>query len=153
MRKVVALAVALLCLLVAQTSGQSVKNRSARDNKAEQAVLNQMEKWITALKRNDIRLLDEIIADDFKIVDADGRVLSKEQDLETVKSGDVKFESISTEDVKVFVYGDTAIVSGIAEHTFNYKGRASTIRERFFDVFQKRKGRWWVIASSPTAMR
>src|ERR1051325_5898984 len=93
---------------------------------------------------------DRIIADDFHIVVADGRLLDKAQDLEPLKSGELKFDSVSTEDVKVFIYGDTAVVTGIGVFQINYQGRASSIRERFFDVYQKRKKQWQVVASRST---
>ena len=143
-----------LVMVVAVTPhafSQSSGNKSNRIGKAEQEVLKQMNNWLEALRRNDVAALDRIMADDFMLLAEDGTILSKEQDTAPVKSGDVRFESLTTEGVKVFVYGDTAVVTGIGIYKVNHKGRASTIRERFFDVYQKRKGQWWVIASRPTS--
>jgi ketosteroid isomerase-like protein len=128
--------------------GQTGGNKS--NSKIEQAVLKQMNNWLEALRRSDVAALDRIMADDFMLLAADGTIISKEQDTAPVKSGDVRFESLTTEGVKVFVYGDTAVVTGLGVYKVNYKGKASTIRERFFDVYQKRKGQWQVIASRPT---
>jgi ketosteroid isomerase-like protein len=142
---------ALLILMAAPMSlafGQAERNKSNR--KIEEAVLQQMNNWLEALKRSDLAALDRIMADDFMLLAADGTILSKEQDTAPIKSGDVRFESLTTEGVKVFVYGDTAVVTGTGTYKVNYKGKAATIRERFFDVYQKRKGQWQVIASRPT---
>lgn len=146
------LIVASLVLLIVSfpALSQSEANKQARRSKAEQEVLKQLDNWIAALKRGDMATLNRIVADDFMIITSDGGQLNKEQDLEPIKSGDLKFEAITTEGVKVSVYGETAVVTGIAAFKIVYKGKASDIRERFFDVYQKRKGQWQVIASRST---
>jgi ketosteroid isomerase-like protein len=126
------------------------QDNKSNDSRSEREVLQQLERWVTALKVKDLAALDRIIADDFHIVVADGRLLNKEQDLEPLKSGDLKFDSVSTEDVKVFIHGDMAVVTGIGVFQINYQGLASGFRERFFDVYQKRKKQWQVVASRST---
>jgi ketosteroid isomerase-like protein len=140
----------LLLTVPPMTFGQAGGNNSDHKGKAEQAVLRQLDSWVDALRRSDMARLDRIIADDFMIITSDGQTLSKEQDLAPIKSGDLKFESLATEGVRVFVYGDTAVVTGIGVYKIIYKGKAAGIRERFFDVYQKRKGQWQVIASRST---
>jgi ketosteroid isomerase-like protein len=130
--------------------GQAGRERANRTGKAEREVLKQLDNWLDALRRSDLAALDRIMADDFMLAAEDGSVLSKEQDTAPIKSGDLRFESLTTRDVKVFVYGNTAVVTGVGIYKINFKGKASTIRERFFDVYQKRKGQWQVIASRPT---
>ena len=139
---------AVLLMLAASTTAFPQNTRA--NSKAEQEVLRQFNNWLDSLRRNDLVALERIIADDFMIVLQDGRTLTKEEDLAPIKSGDLKFRSLATEGVKVFVYGDTAVVTGVGAYEVSYKGQASSIRERFFDVYQKRKGRWWVIASRST---
>jgi hypothetical protein len=51
---------------------------------------------------------------------------------------------------RIMADGETAVVTGTGTYEVNYKGRAMTVRERFFDVYQKRRGLWRVIASRPT---
>jgi ketosteroid isomerase-like protein len=130
--------------------GQAKDKRMSAGSKSEREVLQQLDRWVAALKGSDMAALNRIIADDFHIVVADGSVLNKEQDLEPLKSGELKFESVTIEDVKVFVYGETAVATGIAAFQMNYKGRASSLRERFFDVYQRRKRQWQVVASRST---
>lgn len=150
MRRVLIAASVLLLIMSSPALGQMGAHKQDRKSKAEQEVLKRLDNWIDALKRGDTTALNEIIADDFTIITSDGAQLNKEQDLEPIKSGDLKFEAIKTEGVKVFVYGKTAVVTGIAAFKIVYKGKASDIRERFFDVYQKRKGQWLVIASRST---
>lgn len=143
--------VSLLLIAPSVTFGQTRANKSDLKSKDQQALLRQLENWIEAFKRNDIDALKRIMAADFALIASDGKVLSREQDLEPLISGGLKFESMVTNDVNVFVYGNTAIVTGIGTYQINFKGQQSTIRERFYDIYQKRKGQWLVIASRPSA--
>ena len=144
------LALMLLVLPMSTIFGQAESRVSKPTDKAEAAVRKQLENWLGALRRSDMTALNQIIADDFMIIGAEGAVRSKEEDLAPIKSGDLQFRSLTTEGVKVFVYGDTAVVTGIGIYEVNFKGRQSNIRERFFDVYQKRKSQWKVIASRST---
>jgi hypothetical protein len=150
MSRVIIAAITFLLMTTPASLAQAVGNDSVGKGKAEQEVLKQMDNWLDALKRSDMAALDRIIADDFMIVGTGGEIRSKEQDLAPIKSGELKFESLTTEDVKVFVYHETAVVAGIGTYKVNFKGQAASIRERFFDVYQKRKGQWRVIALRST---
>jgi ketosteroid isomerase-like protein len=150
MRKIPALAALLLfapaSVILAQVRGGDAAGRS----KAEQEVLKVMDEWIDALKRNDGPALDRMVSDDFHLVASDGRTRDKKEELEPSKSGQIKFEQLSAENVKVFVSGDTAIATGIGIFKGTAQGRPFEGRELFFDVYQKRDGRWKVLASRST---
>jgi ketosteroid isomerase-like protein len=141
----------LLMLAVPQvTPGQTTGVKSNGKSKAEREILKLMDDWIEALKRNDANALDQMVADDFHIILSDGGTRNKEQELAPVKSGEIKFEHLSAEDVQVFVSGDTAIATGIGIYRGTSKGQRFEGRERFFDVYQKRKGQWKILASRST---
>jgi hypothetical protein len=63
----------------------------------------------------------------------------------------VKFESAEATDVNVRVFGSTAVVTGIG--VFKVVGVPTTFRERFTDVYAKRKGRWQPVASHTTPVK
>ena len=150
MRKILALAALLLLALSSVIPGQVKGDKSAGNSKAEQEVLKVLDDWIEALKRNDGPALDRIVSDDFHFVLADGATRNKEEELGPTKSGQIKFERLSAENVKVFVSGDTAIATGIGIFKGTANGRPFEGRELFFDVYQKRDGRWQVLASRST---
>jgi len=50
---------------------------------------------------------------EWTITDPSGKVSSKSEDLNNLKSGKTKFVSFANEDVKVKIYGKTAIVTGL----------------------------------------
>jgi ketosteroid isomerase-like protein len=150
MRKILALAALLLFTTASVILGQVKGDKVAGKSKAEQEVLKVLDEWIEALKRNDGPALDRMVSDDFHIVTADGRTRDKQEELEPSKSGQIKFEQLTAENVKVFVSGDTAIATGIGIFKGTAHGRPFAGRELFFDVYQKRNGRWKVLASRST---
>jgi Domain of unknown function (DUF4440) len=65
-----------------------------------------------ALVRADIGVIEEIEANDLIFTGADGLVTSKADEIQSLKSGDVKFESINMTDTRVQDYGDVGVVTG-----------------------------------------
>lgn len=147
----VALTLTFATSTLCQTKRESPAARPG--SKDEQAVLQALHQWVDALRRNDTAAVEQIVADDYLITTAEGTVLNKEQDTAPLKSGEVKFESAATEDVKVRVFGKTAIVTGIGRFKGTYKGRPFTVNERFTDVYVKRRDRWQPVAAHSTALR
>ncbi|HKP73443.1 MAG TPA: nuclear transport factor 2 family protein [Pyrinomonadaceae bacterium] len=150
MRKILILAALLVLASPAFTRGQTAANKPTAGGKSEREILKFIDDWIDALKRNDGAALERMVADDFHIVLSDGQTRDKEQELAPSKSGEIKFDHLSAEDVKIFVSGDTAIATGVGIFRGTSKGRAFDGRERFFDVYQKRNGRWLILASRST---
>ena len=119
------------------------------DEAAVRAALNE---WIAALARNDVGAVERLVADDYVITaGGEGKVMNKTEDLEPLHSGKVKFETAEASDVKVRVFGKTAIVTGIA--SFKVVGFANVLRERFTDVYVKRHGRWQPVSSHTTPLK
>ncbi|MGH9933210.1 MAG: nuclear transport factor 2 family protein [Pyrinomonadaceae bacterium] len=153
-RTAILLAAALLVMPAHFAAAINTIATASGDNaKVEMEIRQRLAQWVDALKRNDVAMLDQVLADDFQYLLEDGKTRSKAEELAPSKAGDIKFETISTDDVKVFVYGDTAIATGVGTFKGTFKGRAFESRERFCDIYQKRKGQWKVIASRPVTLR
>lgn len=120
---------------------------------SEETVLLQLETdWGDAVSRGDPSKLERVIADDWT-----GRypfyVLTKAQELELVKSGDIKVQSVTTSDLKVRLFGDVAVVTGTDDDKGSYyKGKDVSGRYLWMDVFVKRNGRWQCVASEETLL-
>ena len=63
------------------------------------------------------------------------------------QSGDLTFESFKINELKVRIYGDTAIVHGLETEKSKYKKEDLSGQYRFTDVFIKRDGRWQAVAT------
>jgi ketosteroid isomerase-like protein len=62
-------------------------------------------------------------------------------------SGDLKFQSITTDEVQVRVYENTAVETGLSTMVGQDKGKAVPRDTRFTRVWVKQQGRWQLVAN------
>jgi ketosteroid isomerase-like protein len=83
-------------------------------------------------------------------------VTTKKEDLESVKgpaNPDSKLLSYDVDDMKVMLYGKTAVVTGRSTLKGTNKGVAWTSQSRFTDVFVWRDNRWQLVAGHSSRIR
>lgn len=103
-----------------------------------------------AVADNDAAAIARFVADDWVIVDADGRVIDRSRFLSVVESGALTHESMESTDLEVRVYGDTAVVTGITTSKGQFMGEGFTTRERATDVLARLNGNWLCVFSQLT---
>src|SRR5262249_6661245 len=91
--------------------------------------------------------LDRLYADDFIGIGPSGTVRTKPQVLADFTSHDLKFQSITTYDVRIRVYGNTVVETGISIMVGQDKGKTVPRDNRFTRVWVKRQGRWQLVAN------
>jgi len=92
--------------------------------------------------------IDAILAPEWSVTDASGRVLTKEQVLlETLGSTERRIDAMAIDDVRVRLFGDAAVATGRTRAAGSYRGASSSVVLRFTDVFVRHDGRWRVVAS------
>ena len=92
--------------------------------------------------------VERILAPEWSVTDAAGRVLTREQVVqETFGSVDRRVDAMVIDDVKVRMFGDMAVATGRTRATGSYRGTSASVVLRFTDVFIRRGGRWQVVAS------
>jgi ketosteroid isomerase-like protein len=139
----------LLLLAVTAVPGHS-KNRK---NSVEQILIQMEHDWSDADLRKDATVLKRILADDWIGIDFEGTVLNKEQALAGLVSDFAgSLESTMLRDMKVRVYGNTAVVTGTDTETGDYHGQDSSGRYQWTDVFVRRGGRWQAVSSQSTRL-
>ena len=112
----------------------------------------QMERdWTEAALKKDTAALDKILADDWVGQSPTG-VSTKAQSLADLKSADYKVESQTLGEMKVRVFGNTAVVTGSDDEKSSYKGKDTSGHYLWTDVYVKRHGRWQAAASQATLM-
>lgn len=94
-----------------------------------------------------VAALERIYADEYTVTDQAGESTTKAQEIERMKTGTALYEFTSYEDVKVRVYGDTAIVAGRGMVKGRGKSGAFHTEYRSTNVFVKRSGRWQAVAA------
>ena len=112
----------------------------------EQTLMGIEQELTDALLKNDVSPSQKYLADTYVFTAPDGDVMDKARSIADLKSGDLKFESSKIEDMKVKLYGDTAIVTYATTDKGSYKGKDLSGRYRWTDVFIKRNGNWQLVA-------
>jgi ketosteroid isomerase-like protein len=95
-----------------------------------------------AVLKGDADFLEKYLTDDYLGIGSDGRLITKDQDLQMLESGAIKYEAIDERDVKVRVYGDTAIVSALASVKLTVDGKPIRGDHRATFVWVKQEGNW-----------
>ena len=145
----------LIVASVSLASAQSKKDTNRKLNKAG-AELMQLERDIGAANvRRDKAFFERIEADEFIFTDSAGGLTTKAEDVASLDkpAGEFKLVSYEPDDMKVRVYGNTAVVTGRTLTMLQSKDREVTNRSRFTDVFVKRDGRWQLVAGHSSRIR
>jgi ketosteroid isomerase-like protein len=125
----------------------------AQTGGTEQAVAALEQQWLKSQTTNNPDLLAPLLADKFVDTQADGKVMSKAQTLAMAKA--MKWSSAAYTDVKVMVFGDTAIATGGFKGSMtDVSGKAVTMDERWTDTWVKMpNGQWQCVASQATPVK
>ena len=143
-----ALLIAVLVLTVAPMGeGQTQSTRDSHQTSVEEVIKKLDNERIQAQIHADATALDRIYAADFRGVGPSGRVRTKPQVIADFTSGDLKFQSITTDEVKVRVYENTAVETGLSTMVGQDKGKAVPRDTRFTRVWVKQGGRWRLVAN------
>ena len=95
-----------------------------------------------AIVRNDLNSIERLVTDDWIIIDPNGEIVDRARFFEVIKSGVLKHEMVESEDFRVRVYGDSAVVTALTSTKGKFMGEDFNTRERATDVFVLRDGRW-----------
>ena len=133
--------VGIVTLLVVSMLGAQVPSTVERD------LIKLENDWATAWQKKDAAFLQKLFADEYLSTDQDGATFTNAQDLANVSAPGTSMTSFALTDLKVHVYGDTAVVTGLNTVKAMFKGKDTSGAYRFTDVFVRRDGRWQVVAT------
>jgi len=98
------------CLIGLLSLGSAARSQAQQTGATEKAVAALEEQWLQSQKTNNPDLLAPLLADKFVNTGSDGKVTGKAETVAEVKS--MKWENVENSDLKVTVFGDTAIATG-----------------------------------------
>src|SRR5438045_7493028 len=138
-----ALFIAVLVLAVAPMGvGQEQSARGSHKTSVEETIRKLDNERIQAQIHANAPALDRLYAADFIGVGPSGTVRTKRQVILDFTSGNLKFQSITTDDVQVRVYGNTAVETGRATMNGQDKGQAVPRNTRSNRVWVDQQERW-----------
>jgi ketosteroid isomerase-like protein len=154
MKKLIGLALVLCTWTGLALSQDTAAKKPAKGGSSVADTLKQMEHdWTDAQKAGDTTKLDKLIADDWSALGPDGKKMDKKQYLAGFKSGDNKFESIEVGDMDVLVSGNIGIVQGSDTEKSSDKGKDTSGKYVWMDVFEKKSGKWQAVRSEVTKVQ
>ena len=143
-----ALFIAVLVLAMAPMCEGQKQSASASQRRSVEEVIRKLDnERIQAQIHADAVALDRIYAADFIGVGPSGTVRTKPQVISDFTSGDLKFQSITTDEVQVRVYENTAVETGLSTMVGQDKGKAVPRDTRFTRVWVKQQGHWRLVAN------
>jgi len=117
---------------------------------AEEELLKLENAFAEAIADNDLEGIGRLVADDWIIIDPNGEIVDRARFFEVIKSGSLTHEMMQSEDLRVRVYEDSAVVIAVTRTKGKFMGQEFSTRERATDVFVKRDGRWQCVLTHLT---
>ncbi len=144
-RTLVIAALALTGACIALGQKQSASNDQSRS--VEQEIRQLDDERIQAQIGADASTIDRIYADDFIGVGPSGTVRTKSQVIADFTSGSLKFQFITTNEVQVHIYENTAVETGLSTMVGQDKDKTVPRDTRFTRVWVRQKGHWRLVAN------
>jgi len=94
----------------------------------------------------DFGILENVLADDLVYVHSSGLVDTKASFIKSIKDGKLKYLQMTAEEMKVRVYGKTAIITGTCAAKLLSNAQELNLRFRYTDMYVKRKGNWQLVS-------
>ena len=117
----------------------------------EQEILKLFEDGDRALIAADAGELSRIFADDYVQYDETGKSFSKEDVIQNLKSGAIRYISMNSTGRRIRQLSrDIAVVHGSEDDEVEKSGRRFGIRYVYMDVVVKRNGKWQIAAAQDT---
>ena len=117
---------------------------------AEEELLKLESEFAEAIVKNDLEGIGRLVTDDWIIIDPNGEIVDRARFFEVIKSGALMHDMMESEDLRVRVYGDSAVVTALTHTRGKFVGQDFSTQERATDVFVKRDGRWQCVLSHLT---
>ncbi len=112
---------------------------------AEQALADLERKLVAAIGARDLATYDQLVAEDYIVVNADGTERTKADVIASYKAGTQGYRGLAIAEVKAHVFGDTAIVHARTLGVRIDGGKETPNRVRYVRVFARRNGRWQAV--------
>jgi len=136
------LAITLSFVLAARLASQGTAEDSVRA--AEQARGQ-------ALLTADTVALSRLVADEFVEISRLGQIRTRADNIRDIASGELKLTAVKYDSLVVRMYGEVAVLRGIADNTGTFRGFPFSGKIRYTRVFVRRDGRWQAVAMQQTS--
>jgi ketosteroid isomerase-like protein len=102
--------------------------------------------WRQAQLTNNVSEVDRLLADDYLGISANGTLETKADELARRRNGSLHITHLDLSDIKVRIYGDTAVVTSKADLVGKNGDRDISGRFRYTRVYSNRDGQWRIVS-------
>ena len=141
----------LTLVLSAAVPIQARQPKAESDAEISQTLQSMEQAWLNAEKNHDAAAFEKIVADDWIAITPEGKSQTKAERAAEIKVGHI--DSATLGDMKVRVFGDTAVVTGTDDEISSEDGKKSSNHYVWTDVFVKRNGKWLAVASQTAQIK
>jgi|ERR1043166_3011061 hypothetical protein len=106
-----------------------------------------------ALLHADTVALSRMLATEFMEISRLGLVRTRADNIRDISSGDLKLLTVRYDSLAVRIYGNVAVLTGIADNTGQFRGFPFSGKIRYTRVFVRRDGRWQAVLMQQTPMQ
>jgi ketosteroid isomerase-like protein len=138
--------VLVVAVLGAPRYGQQATLRADSNPAAEEEVRKLELDLSRLLVKGDWGQYATYLADDYVRTNPDGKDQAREEVLAEFRSGQSTLVDMFPEDLKVRVYGDTALLAGNLTVVARQAGKVHESHVRCTKVFLRREGRWFLVS-------
>lgn len=124
----------------------------AQSNATEQAILKLEQEWVDALVKADAAALERIYSEDLTYTHSTGATDTKAIYIANLKAGKTKYESLVREEVKVRIYGNTALHTSKTNIKLVSNGQAQSFAVKMLHVYVKEGKNWRMVAHQTTRL-
>lgn len=140
----IAPALAVLLLLAACPAGWSLPRH---ENKALHKEIETLEEqWRQAILTNNVAEMNNLLSDDYVGISANGTVENKAQALAQRRAGTMTITSLQLSDIHIRIYGDSAVVTSVADLVGNNGDSDISGKYRYTRVYAFRRGSWKIVS-------
>jgi ketosteroid isomerase-like protein len=154
MTSVTRLPMTIALVLLAAWSGvvHAQGGKTASASADETAILDRINKACAAFEKGDVPYLLDFLDETFTLTDSRGQVTTRDQNVAEIKAREPRYEVFRNHDMKVRVYGDSAVVTGITTIKGTVGGQPFAVDVQFTDTLIKRAGKWHMVASHASSL-
>lgn len=94
----------------------------------------------------DTATLERVLADDLSYGHANGRLQGKNEFLESLRTGALRYRAFTTDETAARAYGCAGIVTGKAAAEIDSGGQSDSFKLRYTATYARQHGRWVLVA-------
>ena len=148
MKRSVLLVISIMLTVMMPPAASQLKAQNLRSVESEIKSLEA--RRFQAMAAADVAALENLLSDDLVYTHASGWRQNKAEFLASIRTGEIQYHSLTSDDLKVRIYGGTAVVTGAVSIKAKAKGQELSVELVYLEVLVKQDGRWQLVAWQST---